>query len=66
MAGAQQVVFVLEQTLDLAVPDEPGRNGTPCRLEGPFGLISNPLTGKWSRSAVSDINYMMAVRAPTG
>jgi 2-polyprenyl-6-hydroxyphenyl methylase/3-demethylubiquinone-9 3-methyltransferase len=38
--------------------------GTPYRLEGPFGVAFNPLTGKWSRSADSDINYMMTVQAP--
>jgi 2-polyprenyl-6-hydroxyphenyl methylase/3-demethylubiquinone-9 3-methyltransferase len=29
------------------------------RVEGPFGMAFNPLTGQWSRSADSDINYMM-------
>ncbi|MDQ0464458.1 2-polyprenyl-6-hydroxyphenyl methylase/3-demethylubiquinone-9 3-methyltransferase [Caulobacter ginsengisoli] len=38
--------------------------GTPYQLEGPFGVSFNPLTGQWSRSADSDINYMMTVRAP--
>jgi 2-polyprenyl-6-hydroxyphenyl methylase/3-demethylubiquinone-9 3-methyltransferase len=36
--------------------------GTPYLLEGPFGVSFNPLSGKWSRSADSDINYMMTVR----
>jgi 2-polyprenyl-6-hydroxyphenyl methylase/3-demethylubiquinone-9 3-methyltransferase len=33
----------------------------PVTVEGPFGVAFNPLTGKWSRSADSGINYMMTV-----
>jgi 2-polyprenyl-6-hydroxyphenyl methylase/3-demethylubiquinone-9 3-methyltransferase len=34
-------------------------------VEGPFGLTFNPLTGRWTRSQDSDVNYMMtAARAP--
>ena len=36
----------------------------PVTVEGPFGVAFNPLTGKWSRSADSDINYLMTVAKP--
>ncbi|MGA0601817.1 bifunctional 2-polyprenyl-6-hydroxyphenol methylase/3-demethylubiquinol 3-O-methyltransferase UbiG [Caulobacter sp. KR2-114] len=35
--------------------------GEPYRVEGPFGLALDPLTGRWGRSADADINYMMTV-----
>ena len=35
--------------------------GHPFEIEGPFGVTYNPLTGRWDRSADSDINYMMTV-----
>ena len=33
----------------------------PVEMQGPFGVAYNPLTGRWSRSADVDINYMMTV-----
>ncbi len=39
--------------------------GHPFDIEGPFGVTYNPLTGRWDRSADSDINYMMTVTRPT-
>jgi 2-polyprenyl-6-hydroxyphenyl methylase/3-demethylubiquinone-9 3-methyltransferase len=33
----------------------------PVTVEGPFGVAFNPLSGKWSRSLDTDINYMMTV-----
>jgi 2-polyprenyl-6-hydroxyphenyl methylase/3-demethylubiquinone-9 3-methyltransferase len=30
-------------------------------IEGPFGVVFNPLAGTWSRSNDTDINYMMTV-----
>ena len=35
--------------------------GEPVQMQGPFGVTYNPLTGRWSRSSDSDINYMMTV-----
>ncbi|KQY28841.1 3-demethylubiquinone-9 3-methyltransferase [Caulobacter sp. Root1455] len=35
--------------------------GEPVQVHGPFGVAYNPLTGRWSRSADCDINYMMTV-----
>ena len=36
----------------------------PVTVDGPFGVAFNPLTGKWSRSNDTDINYMMTVSRP--
>jgi 2-polyprenyl-6-hydroxyphenyl methylase/3-demethylubiquinone-9 3-methyltransferase len=33
----------------------------PVEVSGPFGVAFNPLTGRWSPSADTDINYMMTV-----
>ena len=38
--------------------------GEPLAMEGPFGLAYDPLTGRWSRSADVDVNYMMVVKRP--
>ena len=35
--------------------------GQPFRMEGPFGVAYSPLSGRWDRSADTDINYMMTV-----
>ena len=35
--------------------------GEPVEMQGPFGVAYNPLTGRWSRSSDTDINYMMTV-----
>ncbi len=40
-------------------------SGQPVEVQGPFGVAFNPLTGKWTRSGDTDVNYMMTVtRAP--
>jgi len=34
-------------------------------VDGPFGVVFNPLTGRWTESFDTDVNYMMTVaRAP--
>jgi 2-polyprenyl-6-hydroxyphenyl methylase / 3-demethylubiquinone-9 3-methyltransferase len=33
-------------------------------VEGPFGIVFNPLSGRWSRSNDTDVNYMMTVTRP--
>ncbi|HEX6859669.1 MAG TPA: bifunctional 2-polyprenyl-6-hydroxyphenol methylase/3-demethylubiquinol 3-O-methyltransferase UbiG [Caulobacteraceae bacterium] len=35
--------------------------GTDFTVLGPFGVAYNPLTGRWSQSADTDVNYMMTV-----
>ena len=35
--------------------------GEPYDVEGPFGIAFDPLSGRWSRSADADVNYMMTV-----
>ncbi len=35
--------------------------GEPFAVDGPFGVAFNPLSGKWTRSADADVNYMMTV-----
>jgi 2-polyprenyl-6-hydroxyphenyl methylase / 3-demethylubiquinone-9 3-methyltransferase len=40
--------------------------GEPYELAGPFGIVFDPLTGRWSQSADADVNYMMTVAAPPG
>ena len=35
--------------------------GEPVKVEGPFGVAYQPLTGRWVRSADCDINYMVTV-----
>jgi 2-polyprenyl-6-hydroxyphenyl methylase/3-demethylubiquinone-9 3-methyltransferase len=39
-------------------------DGEPYEVDGPFGVTFNPLSGRWSRSPDSDVNYMMTVRRP--
>ena len=34
-------------------------DGEHVEVEGPFGVSFNPLTGRWSQSGDTDINYMM-------
>jgi 2-polyprenyl-6-hydroxyphenyl methylase / 3-demethylubiquinone-9 3-methyltransferase len=36
-------------------------DGEPVEVEGPFGVAFNPLSGRWTRGANADINYMMTV-----
>jgi 2-polyprenyl-6-hydroxyphenyl methylase/3-demethylubiquinone-9 3-methyltransferase len=38
--------------------------GEPLKVEGPFGVSFNPLTGRWTRSSDVDVNYMMTVARP--
>ena len=33
----------------------------PVGVDGPFGVVFNPLTGRWSESGDADVNYMMTV-----
>ncbi len=35
--------------------------GEPYAVEGPFGVALQPLSGRWTRSADADVNYMMTV-----
>jgi 2-polyprenyl-6-hydroxyphenyl methylase / 3-demethylubiquinone-9 3-methyltransferase len=39
-------------------------DGEPVEVDGPFGVVFNPLSGRWSRSADANINYMMTVARP--
>ena len=34
---------------------------TPVHVDGPYGVVFNPLTGRWSQSRDSEVNYMMTV-----
>jgi len=36
-------------------------SGQPVVVDGPFGVVFNPLTGRWTESADTDVNYMMTV-----
>jgi ubiquinone biosynthesis O-methyltransferase len=35
--------------------------GEPVTVDGPYGVVFNPLTGRWSESTDTDVNYMMTV-----
>jgi 2-polyprenyl-6-hydroxyphenyl methylase/3-demethylubiquinone-9 3-methyltransferase len=35
--------------------------GAPVRVDGPFGVVFDPLSGRWSTSHDADVNYMMTV-----
>ncbi len=39
--------------------------GTGLEARGPFGVSYNPLTGRWSESPDTDVNYMMTIAAKT-
>ena len=39
--------------------------GEPLEIDGPFGVVFDPLSGRWRRSADIDINYMMVVTPRT-
>ena len=47
-------------------PDEIRRflEAEPLKVEGPYGLVYNPLTDRWSESRDADINYLMVVTRP--
>ncbi|MGA0607533.1 bifunctional 2-polyprenyl-6-hydroxyphenol methylase/3-demethylubiquinol 3-O-methyltransferase UbiG [Phenylobacterium sp. VNQ135] len=36
-------------------------DGEPVSVDGPYGVVFNPLTGRWSESVDADVNYMMTV-----
>jgi 2-polyprenyl-6-hydroxyphenyl methylase/3-demethylubiquinone-9 3-methyltransferase len=36
----------------------------PVEVDGPYGVAFNPLTGRWTESADTDVNYMMTVTRP--
>jgi 2-polyprenyl-6-hydroxyphenyl methylase/3-demethylubiquinone-9 3-methyltransferase len=36
-------------------------SGEPVVVDGPFGVVFNPLTGRWTESSDTDVNYMMTV-----
>ena len=35
--------------------------GEPFEVEGPFGVVFDPLLGRWKRSPDADVNYLMVV-----
>lgn len=39
--------------------------GSDYAVQGPFGVVFNPLNGRWERSGDADVNYMMVVTAPS-
>ncbi|TNE39160.1 MAG: bifunctional 2-polyprenyl-6-hydroxyphenol methylase/3-demethylubiquinol 3-O-methyltransferase UbiG [Alphaproteobacteria bacterium] len=39
-------------------------SSTGLDVEGPFGVSFNPITGQWSRTGDSAVNYMMLARKP--
>ncbi|HEY0651101.1 bifunctional 2-polyprenyl-6-hydroxyphenol methylase/3-demethylubiquinol 3-O-methyltransferase UbiG [Phenylobacterium sp.] len=36
-------------------------SGQPVVVDGPYGVVFNPLTGRWTESVDTDVNYMMTV-----
>ncbi|WP_293681079.1 bifunctional 2-polyprenyl-6-hydroxyphenol methylase/3-demethylubiquinol 3-O-methyltransferase UbiG [uncultured Phenylobacterium sp.] len=36
-------------------------SGAPVIVDGPYGVVFNPLTGRWTQSTDTDVNYMMTV-----
>ena len=36
-------------------------DGLPLTMDGPYGVVFDPLTGRWSQSHDADVNYMMTV-----
>ncbi|THD81103.1 MAG: bifunctional 2-polyprenyl-6-hydroxyphenol methylase/3-demethylubiquinol 3-O-methyltransferase UbiG [Phenylobacterium sp.] len=36
-------------------------DGEPVTLDGPFGVVFEPLSGRWKQSHDTDVNYMMTV-----
>jgi len=39
-------------------------DGEPLAVDGPYGVVFDPLTGRWSQSHDADVNYMMTVTRP--
>ena len=35
--------------------------GEPLMVDGPFGVVFDPLSGRWSQSHDANVNYMMTV-----
>jgi 2-polyprenyl-6-hydroxyphenyl methylase/3-demethylubiquinone-9 3-methyltransferase len=33
-------------------------------VDGPVGVVFSPLSGRWSQSSDTDVNYMMTVKRP--
>jgi len=68
--GAEYVLrWLPPETHDWRKFLEPGEirgflDGEPVEVDGPFGVVFNPLSGRWTRSADADINYMMTVARP--
>ncbi|MFI4936370.1 MAG: bifunctional 3-demethylubiquinol 3-O-methyltransferase/2-polyprenyl-6-hydroxyphenol methylase, partial [Caulobacterales bacterium] len=40
--------------------------GEALEVSGPFGVAFDPLSGRWSRSADAEVNYLMTIAAPSG
>ena len=38
----------------------------PVVVDGPYGVVFNPLTGRWTESVDTDVNYMMTVVRDAG
>jgi 2-polyprenyl-6-hydroxyphenyl methylase/3-demethylubiquinone-9 3-methyltransferase len=38
--------------------------GEPYAVDGPFGVVYEPISGRWSQSHDCDVNYMMTVARP--
>ena len=38
--------------------------GEPFAVDGPFGVVYEPISGRWSQSHDCDVNYMMTVGRP--
>jgi len=36
--------------------------GEPVAVDGPYGVVFDPLSGRWSQSHDADVNYMMTVQ----
>ena len=39
--------------------------GEPLAVDGPYGVVFDPLSGRWSQSHDADVNYMMTVTRDT-
>jgi len=40
-------------------------SGEDLRVEGPFGVAFDPLSGRWSLGADAQVNYLMTIARPT-
>jgi 2-polyprenyl-6-hydroxyphenyl methylase/3-demethylubiquinone-9 3-methyltransferase len=41
-------------------------SGEPVTVDGPYGVVFDPLSGRWSQSGDADVNYMMTVVRDAG